>query len=127
MVWLPDTRWLKKNLKILLVLAEFTNVTDGQMDTARRQRPRTCIALRDNKRSNNNAGQCLSNCHRFFDKCRTSDQTTDLVYHLHPPSPFIIQFANPQMLDGQVSQDTTVKVRVYSTTDSAKKNSGIQT
>jgi len=47
MVWLPDD---EKILKIcLFVSTESTNVTDGQTDTARRHRPRLCIASRGNK------------------------------------------------------------------------------
>jgi len=47
MVWLPDC---EKKLKIrLLVSIEYANVTDGQTDTARRHRPRLCIALHSNE------------------------------------------------------------------------------
>jgi len=49
MVWLPDG---EKKLKIglrLLVSTEYTNVTDRRTDTAPRQRPRFCIALRGKK------------------------------------------------------------------------------
>jgi len=43
-MWLPDG---KKCLKLyLLISTEYTNVTDRQTDTARRHRPRLCIASR---------------------------------------------------------------------------------
>ena len=41
MVWLPDGEKIS-----LFFLAQFTNVTDGQTDTAWPYRPRLCIALR---------------------------------------------------------------------------------
>jgi len=47
MVWLPDDETIS-NIS-LFVLAQFTNVMDGQTDTACRHRPRLCIASRDNK------------------------------------------------------------------------------
>jgi len=47
MVWLPLG---EKSLKIFLFIStEYTNVTDGQTDTARQHRPRLCIALRGKK------------------------------------------------------------------------------
>ena len=44
-VWLPDG---EKNSKILLLVStEYMNVTDGQTDTDRRNRPHLCIASRE--------------------------------------------------------------------------------
>ena len=58
MVWLPDG---EINLTIcLFVLTEFTNVTDRQIDTAWRHRPRLCIASRGKNRSHIQYSQTAS-------------------------------------------------------------------
>jgi len=67
MVWLPDGEKISKIS--LFVLTQLTNVTDGQthrqtdrhIDTAWRQRPRICIALR---------GKNLTICYNKYLCCR---------------------------------------------------------